>query len=196
MIPESVNSWLQANRLSVILALVGIILIGAGIFWYRSGMVSSSKVEILSATTENTVSNSIYVDISGAVNKPGVYKVEAKTRISEVINMAGGISSDVNLEWVEKNLNQATVVKDGMKLYIPRKEENSQGQIELMKSSNESININSGSQSELESLPGIGPVTAAKIISGRPYQDTGELLSKKILGQKVFDQIQSQISTW
>ena len=56
------------------------------------------------------------------------------------------------------------------------------------------ININTSSQSQLEILPGIGPVTAQKIILGRPYGSVDELLGKKIVGTKVFDQIKERIS--
>ena len=55
------------------------------------------------------------------------------------------------------------------------------------------VNINNASQKELESLPGIGPVTARKIIESRPYSSAEELVEKKIVSQKMLDEIKSLI---
>lgn len=58
----------------------------------------------------------------------------------------------------------------------------------------EYININSASQIDLESLPGIGPKTAIKIIANRPYSALADLVSKNVISFKLFDQIKKQIS--
>jgi competence protein ComEA len=55
------------------------------------------------------------------------------------------------------------------------------------------ININSASEKELDNLPAIGAVTAQKIIAGRPYGSVEELLQKKIVGKKAFEQIKDKI---
>ncbi len=196
MILDQVKSWAEVNKMGVILALVGLILIGSGLFWYRSSQVIQPPVQILSATTDQKTSNTIYIDISGAVNNPGVYQVEVNTRVGEALAKAGGINAEANMDWVAKNLNQASIIRDGMKLYIPRREEVISSQNAPVENNNENININSATQTELEALPGIGPVTAAKIISGRPYQAVDDLVTKKIVGQKVFSQIKDQVSAW
>jgi len=196
VILDQVKSWAEVNKMGVILALVGLILIGSGLFWYRSSQVIQPPVQILSATTDQKTSNTIYIDISGAVNNPGVYQVEVNTRVGEALAKAGGINAEANMDWVAKNLNQASIIRDGMKLYIPRREEVISSQNAPVENNNENININSATQTELEALPGIGPVTAAKIISGRPYQAVDDLVTKKIVGQKVFSQIKDQVSAW
>jgi competence protein ComEA len=58
------------------------------------------------------------------------------------------------------------------------------------------ININSATESELDKLSGVGPVTAQKIIDGRPYSNLSDLVAKKILTQKAFDKIKDQISVF
>ncbi len=58
------------------------------------------------------------------------------------------------------------------------------------------ININTASESQLDTLPGIGPVTAQKIIVGRQYGSIDELLSKKVVGAKVFEQLKDKISVY
>ena len=61
---------------------------------------------------------------------------------------------------------------------------------------NSQININAASEQELDSLPGIGPIYAQKIINGRPYSSIDELLSKKIVGSKVFEEIKEKITVY
>ena len=95
----------------------------------------------------------------------------------------------------------ATKLADGAKIFIPSVGEAVNGGSALNSSSEgiivgALININTSSQSQLESLPGIGPVTAQKIIAGRPYGSIEELLSKKIVGSKVFGQIKDKIAVY
>ena len=58
------------------------------------------------------------------------------------------------------------------------------------------VNINTASETELDALPGVGPVTAQKIISNRPYQKIDDLVSKKAVGASVFSKIKDQISIY
>jgi competence protein ComEA len=61
----------------------------------------------------------IVVDISGAVEKPGLYKLGVSSRVGDVVNAAGGISKDASLEYVSKNLNLAQKLEDTQKIYVP-----------------------------------------------------------------------------
>lgn len=194
------RSWLEENRWLVILALAGLVIFGSGLFWLKTSDQSRTQVEILSSSTEQSQTKDIYVDISGAVSNPGVYQLKPGSRVEDALQSAGGITKDANTQWIATNLNRAMVLVDGAKIYIPSRSEtqnNSAGaSSSLVKTGNEKINLNSASQSELESLAGIGPVTAEKIISGRPYQTIEELVSHKILGQKSFDKIKDQLTVW
>ncbi|MBI2008468.1 helix-hairpin-helix domain-containing protein [Candidatus Amesbacteria bacterium] len=179
----------------IVLALVGLALIGGGVFWWRSGGVEQDKIEIIE-NNEKKAGN-IKVDVGGAVAKPGVYGVEMGARIGEVLGLAGGLSEDADTKWVEMYLNRAEVVKDGEKIYIPSVNQKSKVESQNYNSKVESlININSASQAELEELPGVGPVTAKKIIDARPYGRREELVEKKIVGQKVWEQIKESVSVW
>ena len=57
------------------------------------------------------------------------------------------------------------------------------------------VNINTGSATELGSLPQIGKVRTAKIIAGRPYKSIDDLVTKKVLSQKLFDKLKSRLTT-
>ena len=142
------------------------------------------------------------VEVSGQINKPGVYNLSAGSRVEDVINAAGGLTSEADTEFVEKRINRAARLSDGQKIYIPSEEENSKipnsqnSNNEILGVLDNLININTASQSELESLWGIGPVYAQNIIEQRPYSSVEELLTKKIIKQNVYDRVKDQISVY
>jgi competence protein ComEA len=146
------------------------------------------------------------VDVEGQVQKPGVYKVSDGARLQDALIAAGGMSSIADREYISKHLNLAQKVVDGGKIYIPGiDEKTTDTPVSIDSDSNISstntlgdnsglININSSSAEQLDTLPKVGAVTAQKIISGRPYISTDELVSKKILGQKTYDGLKDKIT--
>jgi competence protein ComEA len=162
---------------------------------FKSGSASSGSTK-----TVSTPQNAIQVDIEGAVVVPGVYKLTANSIIQDVLVSSQGLSAAADRAWVAKNLNLAAKLYDGAKVYIPKAGEavapatNSNDQNPI--GSQNLININTASSDSLDSLPGVGPATITKIVSGRPYQNINELLDKKAVSSKVFDQIKDQISVY
>lgn len=152
----------------------------------------------------SSVSKQITIDIEGAVQKPGVYKVPSDARIQDALIAAGGLSKDADRQQVAQNLDLAAPLTDGTKLYIPAIGEQMMTSGDTSNSSSGSVqgastgtvNINQASESELDALPGVGPVTAQKIINNRPYQSVQELLDKKVVGQSVFSKIKDQVSVY
>ncbi len=177
--------------------LLGLILIGAGLFLTKGSISTSSKVEVLQSSTEaNENISELVVEVVGAVEKPGVYKLSLGSRVEDALILAGGISADADRDWMEKVLNRAAKLVDGQKIYVPKQSEGMSaknvGDIKIYQSENESqgsslININTASTSELESLWGIGPKTAQNIIEQRPYSSVEDLLTKKILKANVYE---------
>jgi competence protein ComEA len=142
------------------------------------------------------------VDISGAVVNPGVYSFSGDARLEDLIAQAGGLQDEANKDYVSKALNLSQKVSDGFKVYIPFKTEQPSTSVFTLEAASSSevagisthkININSASSKELESLPGIGPVSAAKIISQRPYNNKEELVSKKTISKKTLEKINDLI---
>lgn len=191
------GSFIRQNFLPIALGLAGLVLILFGIFQIYS-MQKQEKVEFQpSASSTKIQPQSIVVDIEGAVIKPGVYKLSSDSRIVDVLAAAGGMSEEADREWVEKNINLAKLAQDGLKIYIPRIGEEILSSGEGATSqTNATININTASASDLDTLPGVGAVTADKIISGRPYETVDDLLERKILSQSVFDKIKDKISAF
>jgi competence protein ComEA len=201
---------LRPHIIPVSLACIGLILIGYGVivsFMHKSSdspiVFESEDTSVKKMETKEENKKVIVIDVSGAVKKPGVYRIADTARMQDAIVAAGGFSADADLEWTQHSLNLAAKVSDGTKIYIPKMEES----IPSNRSSEGSntgvvagaattglISINSASSTELESLPGIGPVSAGKIIDNRPYASLDELLSKKTMGKSVFQKIKTLIS--
>ncbi len=189
---------IEKFKLPIGLSLVGVVLIIGGMLLNKpkpAPAAAGFPKESLVTTSQKTLS----VDVSGAVSKPGVYDLSDGSRIEDAVALAGGFTEGVNKEYISKSLNMAQKLSDGTKIYIPFEGEQP-ARIATQSvagggntSNNSSVNINTATQAELESLPGIGPVTASKIISDRPYQTIEDLLNKKIVSKTVFDKIKDQL---
>ncbi len=137
----------------------------------------------------------IKVDIEGAVARPGLYSLPEGSRVEDAITAAGGLAKDVDEEAFAKTINRAMTLIDGGKIFIPsRSDAPLQGSTLQSARSAGLISVNAAAESELDTLSGVGPVTAKKIIDNRPYQTLEELVSKKAVGAALFEKIKTQIS--
>lgn len=190
---ERFPNFFDKYKLALGLSIIGLVLILGGIF--ASG-INNSKPKVFPKESLIQGEKFISVDISGSIKTPGVYKLNDGDRIEDAIEAAGGFSENANQEYISKYINLAQKLVDGSKVYIPKVGEQIpiRGQAGSVAGATiTSVNINTATQAELEALPGIGPVTASKIISDRPYQKVEELLSKKIVSKAVFEKIKDQI---
>jgi competence protein ComEA len=181
-----VGELLQKYRLPIGLGLVGIVMIIGGI------VTSGGKTREYPKESLIQTPKTISVDVSGAVGTPGVYQIQDGSRIEDAIVSAGGFNEEANIEYISKYLNMAQIVSDGTKIYVPFEGEQparNAGVSVAGGGTNTSVNINTATQAELEALPGIGPVTASKIISGRPYAKVEDLQNEKIVSKTVFEKI-------
>lgn len=135
------------------------------------------------------------VEVTGAVNKPGVWQFSRTDRVGRAIEVAGGFSPEVDTEYVAKQLNLAELLTDGQKLYIPfRWEKQAANEVESNQQNLKLISINQATKEELQTLTGIGESRATAIIENRPYTELIELVDKEVLSTGIFDQIKSLIS--
>jgi len=140
----------------------------------------------------------ILVDVKGAVQKPGVYKAKMGERVIDLIDRAGGVTEAAD----SKAINFAMRVTDEMVLYVPHIGEEVVNVDMTASASGESnsgkINLNKASQSELETLPGIGPVKAQAIIEYRdssgPFKAIEDIMEISGFGQKTFEKLKEHIS--
>lgn len=160
---------------------------------------------------------SLFVDISGALRTPGVYCFNPGDRVIDAVKKAGGFSINASLEYVARSINLSKVLVNNQKIYIPSKEEllcelkqftlkeeqvviqnpegntSPGGDITNNPVGNNCININTASITELDSLDGVGPSTAQKIIDSRPYNLTIDLLKVSGIGQATYDKFKDNI---
>lgn len=151
------------------------------------------------------------VEISGAVKNAGVYCLPQDSALVDVIKMAGGFVNQVAQKYVSMRINLASLLIDNSKIYIPYEEDSVceilefklpkevVNIIEPKPSENPSdkegacISINSATLEQLQTLNGVGPSTAQKIINGRPYEKEEDLLNVSGIGQATYEKFQKDI---
>jgi competence protein ComEA len=138
----------------------------------------------------------LVVDVAGAVAEPGLHRLRAGTRVGDAIAAAGGFAPRADLAATSEALNLALPLEDGAKVLVP---ELGLDRVTGGTAADESrIDLNRASRSELESLPGIGPVTAGKIMAARDSQRfdaVAELRSRGLVGEKVYADIKGLLRT-
>lgn len=160
--------------------------------------------ETLSAASPpESVVASAFVHIDGAVVAPGVYELTGEhPRVNDAVMAAGGLTGDADTT----ALNLAAALSDGEKVHVPRQGEvMASGQTSLGPASGSDggasssgvININTATAEELDSLPGIGPSTAAAIVEDRerngPFASPEDLMRVSGIGEGKFSKLKDQI---
>ena len=183
--------WAKKNIATVTFGAMGLILLISGTVITMNGLkqeTPKNETKILRIEKPSVENRKIKIEVSGEVIKPGVYEFTGDIRVQDALIAAGGLAVNADRNWVEKNLNLAQKLTDGMKIYIPRVGE-------TVKTTNaSSISLNNATQAELESLDGIGAATAKKIIAGRPYSSVEEICTRKIITRLVCDKIKEKIT--
>ncbi|MBY4797964.1 ComEA family DNA-binding protein [Collinsella sp. AGMB00827] len=144
----------------------------------------------------------LLVDIGGAVMNPGLVRIAAGSRVAAAIDAAGGLVEDADIDAI----NQAAPVADGQKIIIPKvgeippeasQDQGAQTRSSASQQGSDLININSADASELETLPGIGPATAAAIVDDRnqrgPFATIEDIMRVSGIGQKRFEKLKARI---
>ena len=155
--------------------------------------------QISAEPAADTGKQKIYIHITGAVKRPGVYTFDGKPRVIEVIEAAGGFTKDA----VKSGVNQAEILEDGVQIMIESRKNQKEGSAGEGRQTGERgedsglLNINTATKEELMTLNGIGESKALSIIS---YRETNGKFKKiedimNITGIKtgVFDKIKDQI---
>ena len=179
-----------------------------------------SDIEKVESKLENSKNEKIYVYVTGEVNNPGVFVLPYGSRISDAIDYAGGVTQNADI----MKVNLVYMLQDGMKVNIPSSKElknnpnfeyitmssgdekndaNIRSSLSTSDSKNESafkisnVNINTATQTELETLPGIGPSLALKIINYRKengkFKSIEELKNVSGIGDNKYDEIKKYI---
>lgn len=133
----------------------------------------------------------LIVHVSGSVKRAGVYQLEKDKRIIDAIEKAGGMLEEADSD----ELNLAEKIKDGMKIYVPKKGEKPTTSTNLKSQSY--IDLNLAEKEELMTLPGVGEKTADKIIAYReaqPFEKVEDLLKVSGFGKKKMEALKGLIA--
>lgn len=141
-----------------------------------------------------TEKSMIMVDVKGAVQQPGIYRLSTDSRVYQAIQAAGGFLSQAD----QKQINLAQKCKDEMVIYVPVKGETPVSDVGVQSTEEKKININTATASELEQLNSIGPAKAEAIVKYRethgPFQSADQLTEVPGIGQKTVDKFKDQIT--
>ncbi len=135
----------------------------------------------------------IFVDVTGAVTKPGVYTLAANSRVIDAIKAAGDSAPGADLS----TINLARVLSDGEQIYVDATVLNSAGKRVSKTLHSGPINVNRATAAQLDSLDGIGPVIAKRIIEYRkvngPFATVEDLQKVSGIGTAKFAIIKSKL---
>lgn len=208
----------KEKKLGILLAIVSLVLIICLTFFFKI-KEDDKKVTLPRQMnlTENLSTNAqndreeektnpemetIMVDIKGAVVKEGVYQLQRNSRVTDAIQIAGGLRDDAD----PNAINLAQKLSDEAILYVARKGENksiidSQGQqsssIEQGGQRDQKVNINKATIEDLRKIPGIGEKRAQEILDARDskggFKSIDDLLTISGIGQKTLEKIKNDI---
>lgn len=209
------NSWLDRNRHKIFIVLLLIALGGAAIFYTRQPDQSPIEVRPAAAQAATTPTPTpsptptpapVRVYVTGAVINSDVYFLPHGSIIKDAILAAGGFTPDADLE----HINQALELKDQQQIHVPRiGEENAPPPVQGGSNNDSSassdvtapngrVNLNTATLEQLDSLPGIGPAIAQRIIDYREnlggFKTIEEITQVSGIGQATFSKIKDSIT--
>lgn len=192
---ESLSQWwfdlhFSHNQKRALGLVAAIVLVLSVFIVIRGNTQSSAAPEIVPVTLAEP---EIFVDVTGAVNKPGVYTLTGKSRVIDAIKAAGDSAPGADLS----TINLARVLNDGEQIYVDSLVMNRSGQRVSKKTPSGPININRATARQLDALDGIGPVIAARIVEYRKingsFLSVDDLQKVSGIGAAKFAQIKSKV---
>jgi competence protein ComEA len=192
---ESVTQWwfdlhFSRNQKIALSIIASVVLALSVLIVLRGNTQINAAPEIIPITIAEP---EIFVDVTGAVNNPGVYTLTGRSRVIDAIKAAGDSAPGADLS----TINLARVLNDGEQIYVDSTIVNSSGQRVSKKVPSGPININRATLRQLDALDGIGPVIAGRIIEYRKkngsFLTVDDLQKVSGIGAAKFAQIKSKV---
>ncbi|MHB1007152.1 MAG: helix-hairpin-helix domain-containing protein [Chloroflexota bacterium] len=179
------GDWQQRLRWPLTIAIVALVLVGGALL-----LRQEPPPLVVSTPVPQPRELSVYV--SGAVARPGVYQFIEGARVEDALLAAGGPSTDADLN----RLNLSLRLRDEQHVQVPARLGASTSAVGGI--ADGMVNLNTATLEQLDTLPGVGPVTAKKIVDQRersgPFQRVDELLELKIVNSSTFANIKGRIT--
>ena len=204
-------AWLAAGALAVMLALgvaATILADGGGPLVDVPGGAPAGSNGESPGSTDGATAGDLVIEVAGAVAHPGLYRLASGGRVADAIASAGGFGPRVDAGRASAELNLAARLKDGDRVVVPSRDDSppaagQTGRVGASASSGPAaatgsqLDLNRATSAELEALPGIGPVTAAKIIAAREEQrfaSVEDLRTRKLVGPSTFEKLHALVT--
>jgi competence protein ComEA len=189
---------------------------GGGVTVDNGAVVAEGSARPSAGSAEPSVGD-LVVDVQGAVMRPGVHQLAAGSRVADAIAAAGGYGPRVDAVRAGRDLNLAAQLHDGDRVLVPSRDDPpetangsgsggggstvgsgaSGGSASGGSGAGGLIDLNHATASELDALPGIGPVTAQKIIAAReeqPFATIEALRDRKVIGASAFEKLKDLVT--
>ena len=201
----------QLKKVAILVLLI--LIIGVG-FAAKNGMAAERNLESnipeeVETQADETSTQTIYVDIGGAVKEPMLAELPSGSRVEDAIIAAGGLTDTADIS----SINRAEFLEDGVKIFIPEIAEESDdsssavpgvttsgssSDSSLTGSASGKININTADSTQLQEITGIGPATAQKIVDYRTsngrFKSIEDIKKVSGIGDKTFEKMKDQIT--
>ena len=193
-------SWIERERKVILVGLLVSLVAGAIVFLIRLPPAESIQIVLPPPTdtpSPTTTPGPVRVYVCGAVKYPDVYELPAGSIVKDAIIAAGGAAGEADLN----QINLAQELADQTQIYIPTQGEELDSASASTPAFTTSrslhhedvININTASLAELESLPGIGPVLAQRIVDHRPYRTLEDILDVPGIGEATYEKLKDGV---
>jgi len=181
----------EQRRALLLPALAGIGFALFLLFASRGEAVEAPPLKVI----ENSAKKTLFIHVAGEVKRPGVYPVVQGSRVVDAIKAAGGAKVGIDLSQV----NLARVLVDGEQIYLTKE---STGRTLSSKTKSKAysgiVHVNRATVTDFDSLDGIGPVIAKRIVKYRetngPFVDIADLQKVDGIGAKTFEKIKERLS--
>lgn len=186
-------------KMKIFIGIAAVVAIAViGLYFYKESKNSYTNEDEFAIVTENEEipeeEEEITIHIIGEVKYPGIVILKTGQRIIDAIDAAGGETEEADLN----KINLAQLLSDGDKIYVPSINDNEIEEYKDTTSRSSTVNINTATLEELTSLPGIGELTAQRIIDYRKqngkFKNIDDLKNVSGIGESKFNNLKEKIT--